>query len=125
MDNGFIDLGDIAALDQFLTQSVAAPVVIFKHSETCGVSARAYSEMLKLAAQVASLSSERGNVSIGIVAIQTARNVSDEIEVRTGVEHESPQVFVMMNGQVVWSASHGAIRVEAVEQALLQAAGEQ
>lgn len=122
MHNGFTDLRDIAALDRLLAQPGDVPVVIFKHSETCGISARAHTEMLKLAATAhASDESPIANLQIGIVAIQTAREVSNEIEARTGVEHESPQVFVMRKGQVTWSASHGAVKAEAVQRAVLQA----
>jgi bacillithiol system protein YtxJ len=125
MNNGFIDLRDIAALDRLLAQSGDAPVVIFKHSETCGISARAYTEMLKLAEQRADASNETPppKTTIGIVSIQGARDVSDEIEARMGVEHESPQVFVLRDRKVVWTASHGAVRAEAIREALIAAAG--
>lgn len=125
MNNGFTDLRDIAALDLFLAQSADVPVVIFKHSETCGISDRAYTEMLKLVAQRAKAASGSlvARVPIGIVAVQAARHVSNEIESRTGIAHESPQVFVMLGGKVTWSASHGRVRAEAVEQALIEAAG--
>ena len=124
MNNGFINLRDIASLDLFLTQSSDAPVVIFKHSETCGISARAHTEMLKLAEQRADASSETPSTKtpIGIVSIQAARDVSNEIEARTGVEHESPQVFVLLDGKVLWTASHGAVRAEAIGAAVRQAA---
>jgi len=40
MNNGFIELRDVAALDDFLAQSNGDPVIIFKHSDACGISAR-------------------------------------------------------------------------------------
>jgi bacillithiol system protein YtxJ len=105
-ENGFVELRDSEALDSFLIQSNGAPVIIFKHSNTCGISARAYAEMSKL------------DHPIGLVVVQQARGVSDEIESRTGVEHHTPQVFILRDGRVVWNASHGQIKAEAVEAAL-------
>ena len=57
---------------------------------------------------------------VGLVTVQTARAVSNEIEARTGVEHETPQVFIIRDGKVLWTASHGQIKAEAVEAALLE-----
>jgi bacillithiol system protein YtxJ len=104
--NGFVELLDQAALDTFLTQSNGTPVIIFKHSDTCGISARAHSEMSKL------------EHPVGLVTVQRARALSDEIEARTGVEHHTPQIFILREGKVLWTASHGQINAEAVEAAL-------
>ncbi len=106
MNNGFVELRDIESLDRFLAQSDGDPVVIFKHSDNCGISGRAYAELKKL---------ER---PIGLITVQSARAVSDEIEKRMGVAHETPQVLIVSDGQVAWTASHGQVRAEAVEAAL-------
>jgi bacillithiol system protein YtxJ len=110
--NGFVELRDIDALDRFLAQSNGSPAIIFKHSNLCGISARAHAEMSRI---------ER---PVGLVTVQQARDVSNEIETRTGVEHETPQVFIMRDRQVLWTASHGQIKVAAVEAALQQISGE-
>lgn len=107
MTDPFVEIGDNDSLERFITQSNGAPVVIFKHSDTCGISARAYSEMSRLAGP------------IGLITIQTARAVSAEIEGRFKVAHESPQVLIFRDGKVAWTASHGQITAAAVEAALL------
>ena len=104
--NGFVELPDMDSLDRFLAQSNGSPAIIFKHSNSCGVSARAHAEMSKI------------ELLVGLVIVQKARAVSDEIEARTGVAHETPQVFIMRDRQVLWTASHGQIRAEAIEAAL-------
>lgn len=109
--NGFVELPDIDSLDRFLAQSNGAPAIIFKHSNSCGISAGAYEEMAGLAG------------SVGLVTVQTARDVSNEIEARTGVEHHTPQVFIIRDGKVLWTASHGRISAASVEAALLGATG--
>jgi len=120
MQNEFVDLRDIDSLDRFFELSNETAVVIFKHSETCGISDRAYREMSDLARRLSALSNGQA-VRIGIVPVQSYRDVSNEIEVRTGIDHESPQVFVIAGRRVVWSSSHGGVRAEAIEKVLREA----
>lgn len=111
--NGFVELTDVESLDRFLTELNGSPAIIFKHSNSCGISARAHAEMSRL------------DHSIGLVVVQKARDVSNEIEARTGIEHETPQVFIVRNGEVLWNASHGQIKAEAVAAALTAASNGQ
>jgi bacillithiol system protein YtxJ len=111
MTNPFVEIGDDASLNRFLAESNGGPAIIYKHSNTCGISERAYSEMSRLTRPV------------GMVTVQTARALSQAIETRFNVEHESPQVLILRDGKVVWTASHGQIRADAVE-AAAQTAGE-
>jgi monothiol bacilliredoxin len=106
MTNGFIELRDVVALDDFLSRSNGDPVIIFKHSDSCGISARAYTQMSEVASPV------------GLVTVQTARAVSDELEKRMGLAHETPQVMIVSDGKVAWTASHGQVKAAAVEAAL-------
>src|ERR1700738_763693 len=107
ISNGFVELPDADSLDRFLAQSNGSPAVVFKHSDTCGISARAHVQLSKL---------ER---PVGVGIVQKARALSDEIAERTGVVHETPQVFIFRDGEVLWTASHGQIKAEAVEGAVL------
>lgn len=113
MTNSFKELRDLASLDSFLSQSNGDPVIIFKHSDTCGISARAYAQMSEI---------ER---PVGLVTVQRARAVSDEIEKRLGIMHETPQVLIVADGKVGWTASHGHIKAEAVEAAVKSVSSEQ
>src|SRR6266852_4978628 len=122
MNNGFVELWDLASFDHFLELSNRSPVVIFKHSETCGISDRAYRELLKFADGIkVSNNGEPIEIPIAVVAVQSARELSNQIEIRTGIDHESPQVFVIVDSQVAWSASHGAVRAEAIDGAVSEA----
>jgi bacillithiol system protein YtxJ len=60
---------------------------------------------------------------VSIVVVQKSRDVSREVEARTGVPHESPQALVLRDGRAVWSASHFDITADAVERALKNAEG--
>ena len=111
MNNGFIEIGDVSSLDDFLTSRSGSAVVLFKHSDTCGVSARAYRELSRLPGPV------------GLITVQRARPVSDEIERRWQLEHETPQVLIVREGKLVWHASHFRVRSEDVEKVLAESSG--
>jgi bacillithiol system protein YtxJ len=106
MNPPFVEIVTVDALDQFLTRANGSPAVLFKHSTTCGVSARAYAEMSKL------------REPVGLITVQKARAVSDEIEKRWQVDHQSPQVLIIRDGKAVWDASHFQVKAEKVESAL-------
>ncbi len=106
MGDRFTKILDAEALEQALARSNDAPVVLFKHSTTCPISSAAYEQMSKVTRDVA------------LVVVQRARDVSQEIASRTGIQHESPQAIVLRNGQAVWSASHFDITAKAVEKAV-------
>lgn len=109
-ENGFMELNDVLRLDELLGQSGEQPVILFKHSDTCGISARAYREMATLEKPVA------------LVTVQKARALSNEIESRFSLPHETPQVLVVRDGKLAWSASHFRITADAVTRAVEEAA---
>lgn len=106
MDNHFVEAGDSESVDELLRRSQEQPLVIFKHSLTCSLSADAYEEMTRFQGRVV------------LVPVQRARNLSREIENKTGIGHQSPQVIVLFRGQVVWNASHWEVRADTVVEAL-------
>jgi bacillithiol system protein YtxJ len=55
---------------------------------------------------------------VALVVVQKARDLSREVETRTGVRHESPQALILRDGAVVWSASHWNVTADAVARAL-------
>ena len=108
----FISIEDNSALDRFLADANGGAVVILKHSNTCGVSSRAYGEM----------SSFEGPV--GLITVQDARAVSNEIERRTGVPHETPQLLILRNDKVVFTASHFQVKAATVQEEIKRQNGD-
>lgn len=106
MENHFTNLNDAKSFEELVSRSQERPIVVFKHSTTCPISAAAYQEMTQFDGDVA------------LVDVQSAREVSGEIEKKTGVPHESPQVLVLRNGKVIWNASHWKVKAEAVAEAI-------
>lgn len=109
MGNHFVRITDTKSFEELTERSKERPVVIFKHSLTCPISAAAYERMEKFSGEVA------------LVEVQHSRELSTEIETRLGVMHESPQVIVVSKGQVAWNASHFQITAEAVAEAVRDA----
>jgi bacillithiol system protein YtxJ len=109
MGNQFVKITETAAFEALTESSKDRPIVIFKHSLTCPISSAAYERM------------EGYDGEVALVEIQRARPLSAEIEKRLGVAHESPQVIVLSNRQVVWNASHFSITAEAVAAAVREA----
>ena len=110
-------LQQIAELDQLLTESGNRPLLLFKHSYSCGISAEALDEL------TAHLdSAERGTARYAMVTVQTHRDVSNAVAAKLGIRHETPQALLVRDGQVVWAASHFRVTAQAVEAAIKAAA---
>lgn len=106
MSNNFSPVSDASALEQLFERSNAEPVLLFKHSNSCPISARAYRQMQEV------------KTPVSIIVVQDERELSREVAERTGVRHETPQALVLRNGQAVWAASHFDISADAVERAV-------
>ena len=89
-----IKLDTLDKLQAAIEESRIRPVLLFKHSSSCGISAGVFRE-------VSLVDSE-----INIVVVQTDRQISNEIERHTGIKHQSPQAIVLKNGEAVYHASH-------------------
>ena len=101
----FVEVRNAESLEEWFARSQGGSIVLFKHSRTCPISSAAYDEMTRCGGEVA------------LVVVQTARDVSREIERRTGVRHESPQAIALREGRAVWSASHYDVTAAAVREA--------
>jgi bacillithiol system protein YtxJ len=102
----FVPLQDLATLEGWWASSREQPVVLFLHDPGCPISARAYRHMARLGG------------TVPLLDVRYGEQLSQSIEARTGIRHESPQVIVLRQGQARWSASHYGITTEAVAGAL-------
>jgi bacillithiol system protein YtxJ len=90
----FNKLESTEQLDELFALSNEKPVVLFKHSTTCPISADAYHEIAN------------ADADVNLVIVQTARNISTAIAERTGIRHESPQAIILKDGKAFFNASH-------------------
>ena len=89
------------------------PVVIFKHSASCLVSAMARRRLLHL--------DQESDPSIYELVVQSARPLSQKLEQHLGIRHESPQVIILYKQQPLFDTSHGMITVDHIRAAIEQA----
>lgn len=99
-------------LDRALDESSRRPLVIFKHSPTCGVSAQAFESISEW------MTAEVRDADFFIVPVPANRAVSTLLAQRFGIRHESPQVMVIDRGKVVWHGSHFRATATAIAAAL-------
>jgi bacillithiol system protein YtxJ len=112
-------LEHVDELHRLLAESETRPVLLFKHSHTCGVSLEALDELVSLISQqVPHRGHETATPQYVMVTVQTHRAVSNAIAHQLGVRHETPQALLIKDGRVVWSASHFRVTAAAVESAL-------
>ena len=106
MDRHFTPVSDMETLDRLVEQSYQEPVVLFKHDPFCPISAAAHRELQQVPG------------SVSLIDVEHETHISAEVAKRTGVQHESPQVIVLHQGQPAWSASRYEITQEAVGKAI-------
>ncbi|MGB3259691.1 bacillithiol system redox-active protein YtxJ [Paenisporosarcina sp.] len=104
----YTEITTLPEWENVLQKSKEKPVLLFKHSTTCPVSAAAYREF----------TSFKSDVDAYLVKVIESRPVSNEIESNLGVQHQSPQIFIVSNEEPIWHASHWNITETKIGQAL-------
>jgi len=99
---------DVSAV---LLESVAAPVLVLKHSIACPFSGSAKREVDKFL-------EAHPEAEVYLVVVQEQRPVSNELAERLGVRHETPQLLLLRDGRAERVWSHGAIEREEIAGAL-------
>ncbi|MEX0933376.1 MAG: bacillithiol system redox-active protein YtxJ [Candidatus Paceibacterota bacterium] len=94
-------------LQKAFGQSYDARVLILKISNTCPVSKELYTELQK---KTASQKKIAGHVFL--LVVQDAREISNEIAMKFGIIHETPQVLIIENEDVFFYENHDKIDLE-------------
>jgi len=108
----WLPLTESSQLDTIISASSTKPILIFKHSTRCGIS------------RMALKSFERGydldeaEIDLYFLDLLNFRSLSNEISEKLNVYHQSPQVLVVKNEQVIYHGSHYEISVDAVKEIL-------
>jgi len=95
-----------------MNQSHDKPILIFKHSTRCIISAMVLRELEANAEKL----TELGHWYY--LDLITNRDCSNKIAQELKVVHQSPQLIIVRNGVVLWDASHQAITPETILDAL-------
>lgn len=102
----------MADLDAILAESAQWPVLVFKHSTTCPVSARAHRAWQEFLA-----TPEAEQVRLAWVRVIEERQVSLALANQVGVRHQSPQALLIKGGKALWHDSHYGITAAALKAA--------
>lgn len=103
----WIQLTNLAQLDEIVALSETQPVLIFKHSTRCSISSFALNTFQREW-------DKEQNVACYYLDLLQFREISDAIAERFGVVHQSPQVILLQNGKVIHDASHQSIDAEQI-----------
>ena len=107
MENASYDeLTSVSELDALFASSGERAILLFLHDPWCPISAMATKQVAQIDADIAK------------VDVSRQHDLSREIERRTGIRHESPQLILIRNGSAVWDASHSSIDRKSIERAL-------
>jgi bacillithiol system protein YtxJ len=90
-------------LDSIFTESIIRPLIVLKHSRSCGISAHILERL-----------THGVDHEINVIVVQSHRDLSNLVEDRTGHRHHSPQIFVLADGKPVYHATHYGIDCAAV-----------
>jgi len=99
----WIELLSLDKLEEIINYSYESPVAIYKHSTSCGTSFLVKDRI------------ERGweenpkDLNIYFLDVIGDREISNEVENRLNVRHESPQLILISGGKVIYNASHMSI----------------
>jgi bacillithiol system protein YtxJ len=108
----WVSLTSIQELDDLVANTKDQPLILFKHSTRCSISAMALSRL----ESDWDIPLEQG-IPVFLNLIKY-RDVSNYIADKFNVFHESPQILVIKNGVCTFNVSHGQISVRAIKSAL-------
>ena len=100
----WIPLTDEQQLSQIKEQSMAQPVVIFKHSTRCSISTMAKGRLDRALPP--------GNVLFYYLDLLRYRDISNKVATVFGVQHQSPQVLIIRNGECTYEDTHNGINMD-------------
>ena len=106
-------LTEMGQLDTIEKESENQPVVIFKHSTRCGISRMVLNNFERNYDLP-----ENSEVKLYFLDLIANRNISNEVASRFGIRHESPQMIILRDREVVHHSSHQSIEVETIKEHL-------
>lgn len=93
-------------LQQLIRASHEKPQAIFKHSTRCSISSMVKSRVDR--------KENPDNIDFNFLDLIAHRSLSNKIAEIFNVNHESPQMLLIKNGECIYDESHNGISVEDV-----------
>jgi bacillithiol system protein YtxJ len=104
----WIQLTNADQLEEIKQNSQQRPQVIFKHSTRCSISSMAKGRLER--------SEAPKNVDFYYLDLIAYRNISAKVAEVFQVNHESPQVLVIINGECVFDESHYGVNMDEISE---------
>jgi len=101
--NFWIALKSEDQLHDLLEKSTTRTQIVFKHSTRCGISRMVIRQFEKQASEVSE------TMDFYYLDLLAYRALSDQLATQLKVLHQSPQLIVIRNSEVLVHESHGAI----------------
>lgn len=95
-------------LDAAVERSFQKKVLIFKHSTRCFISKTVLKSFER------QMEKSDKDLSYYFLDLIAHRDISNEIESRLDVTHQSPQLIALQNGKAVYNASHQSIDLDQI-----------
>lgn len=102
-------INDELQLDEIKQKSFDHPVLLFKHSTTCSISATSLGRIER-----AWDDTKAKNIEPFYLDLLRYRSISNKIAKEFAIEHQSPQVLLIQDGKCVYDASHFDIRFDEI-----------
>jgi bacillithiol system protein YtxJ len=96
-------------LDRALASERA--ILLYKHSSRCIVSSWSFEE-------VRSFAESHPDWPVYVLKVIEERRLSDAVAAQLGIRHQSPQAFVIRDGECVWDGSHSEISEDELDRQL-------
>jgi len=108
----FKEINSIQEFEGIMEESHQRKIIIFKHSTTCPISARAWREVQDF------IQESSDEVLVVMIKVIESRPVSNLATESLGIKHQSPQALLLNKGQVLWHASHQTVTQTNIKRAL-------
>src|ERR1700761_2036795 len=102
----WITLQNESQLDEIRERSASRPQLIFKHSTRCSTSALVKGRLER--------ASQPESIDFYFLDLIRNRPVSNKIAEDFFVEHESPQILLIRNGECIYDESHMGITMDEI-----------
>ncbi|MGB0175759.1 MAG: bacillithiol system redox-active protein YtxJ [Owenweeksia sp.] len=105
------ELTDIAQLEEVDLESSTTRngIVIFKHSTRCAISSMVWGRFKR------NWNKDEKDIPVYYLDLLKHRDVSNRVAEHYRIQHQSPQVLLIRNGECVYDASHNAIAPAYIE----------
>jgi bacillithiol system protein YtxJ len=113
----YTEITTVAEWQEAWTNTAEKPLLLFKHSTTCPISADALQQFNRFV-QSAEHTPETAAVQYALVKVIESREVSNQVAEDVSVKHESPQAILIHDQKAVWDASHWSIKDKALQEAV-------